>query len=226
MCPHVRDDAKPIGFVCVCVAADGSHRHDELSSSTAFMQVSGRSADLGRRRGQCYISSRMLPSVQAHPSQSGSTSAAINKMHLLPTLLSLTALLAAALAQAGSIKNNTQEYHLMTKLKPNQRNKGRYGGLYLQTYHTGAGLSDAVLTKNKVRLPPRQRSYAIFLLTQDQGQIRRRLPQRHQWPLGKHHLPKPDLRLRKRLPLVSRPRPQCRLLQLLAARADQRRRRT
>ena len=77
-------------------------------------------------------------------------------MHFLPTLLSFTTLLATVFAQAGGIKNNTQEYRLMTRLKPNQRGKDRYGGLYVQTYHTGAGLSDAVLTKNKVSSRPRQ----------------------------------------------------------------------
>lgn len=75
-------------------------------------------------------------------------------MHLINTLASLAALL--VLAQAD-LKNHTQEYYLKTKLKPNQSGKEDYAGLYVSSYHTGAGLSDATLDKNSVRqlpLPP------------------------------------------------------------------------
>lgn len=71
-------------------------------------------------------------------------------MHFLTTLFSITTLVTTVFSQAGGIKNNTQEYYLKTKLKPNQRGKARYDGLYLETYHTGAGLSDAVLVKSEV----------------------------------------------------------------------------
>lgn len=77
----------------------------------------------------------------------------LDKMRFLFTVLTLSTLIAAAFSQADGIKNTTQEYYLKTKLKPNQRGKARYDGLYLQTYHTGAGLSDAVLTKHRVPPP-------------------------------------------------------------------------
>ena len=43
------------------------------------------------------------------------------------------------------VKNSTREFKLKTNLKPNQAGKGRFKNLYLESYHTGAGLDDAVL---------------------------------------------------------------------------------
>lgn len=48
----------------------------------------------------------------------------------------------------ATIKNTTQEYRLKTDLKPGQSGKQRFSDLYLETYHTGAGLDDAVMVKN------------------------------------------------------------------------------
>lgn len=80
-------------------------------------------------------------------------------MHFLSTFLSITTLLATVFAQAGHLKNHTQEYYLKTKLKPHQKGKARYDGLYLGAYHTGAGLNDAVLVKNQVRPPSNPIAY-------------------------------------------------------------------
>lgn len=65
-------------------------------------------------------------------------------MHLSTALLSLGALASTAMAAT----NTTQEYYLKTALKPHQRNKAAYDNLYLVSYHTGAGLSDATFDKN------------------------------------------------------------------------------
>lgn len=48
----------------------------------------------------------------------------------------------------AQIENTTQEYRLKTDLKPGQRGKQRFNNLYIEAYHTGAGLSDAVMVKN------------------------------------------------------------------------------
>lgn len=60
-------------------------------------------------------------------------------MHLITTILAGASLAAAAV-------NTSAEYQLKTELKPGQTGKEDYECLYLTSYHTGAGLSDAVLT--------------------------------------------------------------------------------
>lgn len=49
-----------------------------------------------------------------------------------------------SLSVSSAICNGTS-YRLRTELKPNQESKAHYNGLYLRSYHTGAGLGDAVL---------------------------------------------------------------------------------
>ena len=63
-------------------------------------------------------------------------------MHLISLFLVFTTFLATAL---GAVKNTTREFHLKTTLKPNQAGKERFANLYLEAYHTGAGLNDAVM---------------------------------------------------------------------------------
>lgn len=64
--------------------------------------------------------------------------------------LSGIALFLATLTTTGlaALQNTTREFNLKTVLKPNQSGKTRYANLYLEGYHTGAGLSDAVLVSN------------------------------------------------------------------------------
>ena len=69
-------------------------------------------------------------------------------MKLILTLIALATLLATAFGAEAALKNTTQEYHLKTVLKPNQSGKERYNNLWLEAYHTGAGLDDAVMVKN------------------------------------------------------------------------------
>nr|POE72145.1 hypothetical protein CFP56_12021 [Quercus suber] len=64
----------------------------------------------------------------------------------LTTIFGLMATAATAVSAATTHK----EYHLKSKVKPHQdASKSRFDGLYIQSYHTGAGLGDATLsTKN------------------------------------------------------------------------------
>ena len=68
-------------------------------------------------------------------------------MNLINLILTLSAFFATALCQSPLFTNTSQEYHLKTKLKPGQAGKQRFDGLYLESYHTGAGLDDAVTVK-------------------------------------------------------------------------------
>ena len=63
-------------------------------------------------------------------------------MQLINILITLTTLIAASNA---ALANKTQEFHLKTALKPGQKGKSRFNNLYIESYHTGAGLSDAVM---------------------------------------------------------------------------------
>jgi hypothetical protein len=47
------------------------------------------------------------------------------------------------------VANHSREYLLRTELKPGQPSKARFNGLWLEAYHTGAGLNDAVLVEDK-----------------------------------------------------------------------------
>lgn len=53
-----------------------------------------------------------------------------------------------ALGVEAAIQNTTQEYRLKTNIKSGQRSKQRFNDLYIEAYHTGAGLDDAVMVKN------------------------------------------------------------------------------
>ena len=61
----------------------------------------------------------------------------------------ITALAALVLACEAALKNSSQEYYLQTKLKPGQSGKARFDGLWIEAYHTGAGLDDAVAVDSK-----------------------------------------------------------------------------
>ena len=63
-------------------------------------------------------------------------------MNIINLLLALTGFLATATA---ALTNHTQEFHLKTALKPGQDGKEDLDGLWLEAYHTGAGLNDAVM---------------------------------------------------------------------------------
>jgi len=64
-------------------------------------------------------------------------------MQLITTLLFIATLLTLASTQSTPI-NTSVEYNLKTWIKPGQTGKQQYTNLWLQTYHTGAGESDAV----------------------------------------------------------------------------------
>ncbi|KAK5165107.1 uncharacterized protein LTR77_009204 [Saxophila tyrrhenica] len=64
----------------------------------------------------------------------------------LPTLAAAALTL---LTTAEAVKNTTQEFRLKTHVKPGQKGKAAYSDLYLEAYHTGAGLDDAVLVPKK-----------------------------------------------------------------------------
>ncbi|KAK4544399.1 hypothetical protein LTR36_004290 [Oleoguttula mirabilis] len=64
-------------------------------------------------------------------------------MQLLATILVSIALLTSASAQFTGL-NTSREYNIRTCLKPGQPGKARFDNLWLDDYHTGAGLSDAV----------------------------------------------------------------------------------
>ena len=67
---------------------------------------------------------------------------------LLASLGTLCALLATT-SSSSLLRRQTQEYHLQSKCVSCANDKGTHkGGLYIESYHTGAGLSDAVFTKN------------------------------------------------------------------------------
>ncbi|KAI9829331.1 MAG: hypothetical protein M1819_006394 [Sarea resinae] len=76
------------------------------------------------------------------------------------SLLSLSVLLLSALtltaASPAPISHDhkrdvapTQQYYLRTSLVPGSNGSSAHDGLYLEAYHTGAGLNDAVLVANK-----------------------------------------------------------------------------
>lgn len=57
-------------------------------------------------------------------------------------------LLASILGIATAV-STPKEYHLKSEVKPNQEFcKARFNNLYIQGYHTGAGLGDATLSTN------------------------------------------------------------------------------
>lgn len=64
-------------------------------------------------------------------------------MHLSTVLLTLTTLTSTL---AVGVHNTSQEYRLKTAVKPNQPKKTRFNNLWLQGYHTGAGLNDVTFT--------------------------------------------------------------------------------
>lgn len=67
--------------------------------------------------------------------------------------LSTLAVLATIASSAVAALNNTGEYRLKTELKPHQRNKRLFENLYVYSYHTGAGLGDAIFTRNASAAP-------------------------------------------------------------------------
>lgn len=64
-------------------------------------------------------------------------------------LLSLATIATGLLIGVEAITNTTQEFRLKTALKPGQKGKSAYKDLYLEAYHTGAGLDDAVMVPRK-----------------------------------------------------------------------------
>ncbi|GAB7362297.1 hypothetical protein MBLNU230_g2315t1 [Neophaeotheca triangularis] len=67
-------------------------------------------------------------------------------MHLSTTLVATTTLLTTALAQATVNTTGTRTYYLRTCVRDGQEDKAQFDNLYLQSYHTGAGLGDATLS--------------------------------------------------------------------------------
>ncbi|KAF2723839.1 hypothetical protein K431DRAFT_282532 [Polychaeton citri CBS 116435] len=79
------------------------------------------------------LSKREITSLQSH-----SEGLTIHERAHLATLES----------RAAPTLNTSRSYLLHTSLKPHQPKKSRFNDLYLYSYHTGAGLGDAVLTPN------------------------------------------------------------------------------
>lgn len=69
-------------------------------------------------------------------------------MQLINTLLSIATFLGVTLALPTAL-NTSAEYNLKTCLKPGQTGKERYESLWLESYHTGAGLSDATFASTR-----------------------------------------------------------------------------
>src|SRR5271156_596978 len=73
-------------------------------------------------------------------------------MFFFATIVTLSSLLSAALSSplSSSVECRApKEYRLQTKIVNNKNDKGTFKGqLWVSSYHTGAGLSDAVLIKN------------------------------------------------------------------------------
>jgi hypothetical protein len=63
-------------------------------------------------------------------------------MKLIHTITSVVLL---TLGVEAALKNSTRQYRLKTDLEPGQSDKSRFANLYLEGYHTGAGLDDAVM---------------------------------------------------------------------------------
>jgi len=59
-----------------------------------------------------------------------------------------------SLATAGLCAdfNTSQEFHLVTKVKPGQGDKARFDGLYVESYHTGAGSCLIILNSAQTTL--------------------------------------------------------------------------
>ncbi|GAB7337885.1 hypothetical protein MBLNU457_4276t1 [Dothideomycetes sp. NU457] len=66
-------------------------------------------------------------------------------MRFLELSLPVLSLAAAAMA-APTALNTTREFKLISIVKPGQDDKCAFDGLYLTSYHTGAGISDATFT--------------------------------------------------------------------------------
>lgn len=67
-------------------------------------------------------------------------------MHLITLITTLSTFL---LTTNAALKNSSQEYYLQTKVKPGQTGKAHLNGLWLEAWHTGAGLDDAVAVPSK-----------------------------------------------------------------------------
>ncbi|KAI7284826.1 hypothetical protein KC345_g2104 [Hortaea werneckii] len=63
------------------------------------------------------------------------------------TFFVCSTMIVAGLAQVFT--NHSQEYNLQTCLKPGQAGKERFEGLWLVSYHTGAGLGDAAFIEER-----------------------------------------------------------------------------
>lgn len=63
------------------------------------------------------------------------------------TVFAFSTMIVASLAQVFT--NHSQEYNLQTCLKPGQAGKERFEGLWLVSYHTGAGLGDATFIEER-----------------------------------------------------------------------------
>ncbi|RMX88652.1 hypothetical protein D0869_01466 [Hortaea werneckii] len=62
-------------------------------------------------------------------------------------VFAFSTMIVAGLAQVFT--NQSQEYNLQTCLKPGQAGKERFEGLWLVSYHTGAGLGDATFIEER-----------------------------------------------------------------------------
>jgi len=69
----------------------------------------------------------------------------------LPVLSLVGAAVAAPVAAPTGI-NTTREFKLISAVKPGQGDKCAFDGLYLTSYHTGAGKSNALFTHHQDEL--------------------------------------------------------------------------
>lgn len=97
-------------------------------------------------------------------------------------ILAVATLLCSATA---ALTNNTREYYLRTALKPGQTGKERFDNLYPNSYHTGAGLGDAVLY-NKSAVHP-GRGYTVptnLTLSNGKASLEQRFDLGNEFPWG------------------------------------------
>ncbi|KAK6535666.1 hypothetical protein TWF694_002119 [Orbilia ellipsospora] len=88
-------------------------------------------------------------------------------------LVTLTTALLCLTSAVSAIKNTTREFHLKTKVIKSTHQTAKFNNLYLYSYHTGAGLSDAcfdtqpISNGNGIAFYNRTGTTVIFQLSDD-----------------------------------------------------------
>ena len=76
-------------------------------------------------------------------------------MYFTTTVAAALAVAGTAFSQTYGQINTTQEYQLRTRVKPSQGNKTRFENLWVDSYHTGAGMSDVTLQSERANYTAR-----------------------------------------------------------------------